>query len=221
MGRAPRMRRVGAAQDGLHARHHLARVEGLGQVVVRAQLEAHDAVDVLAPGGEHEDGRLAAPPDLPGDLHAVPAGQHEVEHDEVRVDPVVLPKGFVAVARLDDREAGLLQVEAHQLDDVALVIDDEDRLHAREDSPGAVRRRGGARQGDVSSAARPRSDLWHGPPHLHPSGRPAPLARGCPGGLGGAGPRRPRAGDALPRGGGPGRLLRTHRTAVRTGPGAH
>ncbi len=49
--------------------------------------------------------------------------------------PVVLPQGFLAVARLDDREAGLLQVEAHELDDVALVVDDEDGLHESEDSP--------------------------------------------------------------------------------------
>src|SRR5688572_31589512 len=35
-----------AAQDGLDARHQLAWVEGLGEVVVGAQLEADDLVDV-------------------------------------------------------------------------------------------------------------------------------------------------------------------------------
>jgi hypothetical protein len=75
--------RVGATQDGLHAGHQLARVEWLREVVVGADLEAYDAVDVLAACREHEDGGLAPAPDLAGHLHAVAPRQHEVEHDEV------------------------------------------------------------------------------------------------------------------------------------------
>src|SRR2546421_413495 len=43
-----------AAQDGVYARHKLARVERLRQVVVRADLKSDDAVNVLAAGGEHQ-----------------------------------------------------------------------------------------------------------------------------------------------------------------------
>ena len=76
-----------------------------------------------------------APSHLARDLDAVPPGQHQVEHDEVGVDAVVLSQRLLAVARLDDVVASLLEVETHELDDVAFVVDDEDRLHGRQDSP--------------------------------------------------------------------------------------
>src|SRR3990170_115664 len=44
-----------APEHGVHAREQLARIEGLGQVVVGAHLQADDAVDVIALGGEHDD----------------------------------------------------------------------------------------------------------------------------------------------------------------------
>src|SRR5437762_2023441 len=40
------------AQDRLHARDELTRVERLGQVVVGSDLEADDLVDVLVAGGQ-------------------------------------------------------------------------------------------------------------------------------------------------------------------------
>ncbi len=130
IGRAPRIAGIGAAEDGLDAGHHLARIERFGQVVVSAQLEADDAVDVLAPGREHEDRSLAPTAHLARDLGAIHLGHHEVEHDEVRVDALVLYEGLLAISRLDHGVAGLLEVQPHQLDDVAFVIDDEDGLHA-------------------------------------------------------------------------------------------
>jgi len=41
-------------------------------------------------------------------------------------------QGRFTVARADDREAFLLEVQPQQVDDVALVVDDEDRLHPAE-----------------------------------------------------------------------------------------
>jgi SpoU rRNA methylase family enzyme len=38
-----------AAQHGIDAQHELAHTEGLDDVVVGAELEAHDAVDLLRP----------------------------------------------------------------------------------------------------------------------------------------------------------------------------
>src|SRR2546423_6694117 len=45
----------GSAEDRLHARDELARIEGLRHVVVRADLEADDLVDVLVTRSEHQD----------------------------------------------------------------------------------------------------------------------------------------------------------------------
>src|SRR5882724_2860099 len=78
-------RRLGAAQDGADAGHQLARVEWLWQIVVRAHLEAHDAVDVLALGGQHQDRHARAGAQAAADRKPVLTRQHDVEHDEIRL----------------------------------------------------------------------------------------------------------------------------------------
>jgi hypothetical protein len=78
---------------------------------------------------EHQHGRVAAPADLPADLEAVDLRQHEVEDDQVGVVAGVAIEGFLPVRRGDDREALLLQVEPDEVDDVALIVHHEDRLH--------------------------------------------------------------------------------------------
>jgi len=45
-----------AAQHRLDAQHDFTRAEGLGDVIVGAELEADDAVDLLALRGEHDQG---------------------------------------------------------------------------------------------------------------------------------------------------------------------
>ena len=62
------------AQPGLHPGQELRHGEGLGEVVVRAQLQAHHAVHHLAAGREHEDGgRDAALPQVAAHVEAVAA----------------------------------------------------------------------------------------------------------------------------------------------------
>ena len=86
-----------AAQDRLDAAHELARGERLGDVVVGAELEAEDAVDLVAARGQHDDGdvgggaqvRAMSSPDLPG--------KHDVEDDEVGLDLVEDELGARAV----------------------------------------------------------------------------------------------------------------------------
>jgi hypothetical protein len=55
-GRAAVAPRAVPAQDRADARQQLARLEGFGQVVVGADLQADDAVHRVALGGEHHDG---------------------------------------------------------------------------------------------------------------------------------------------------------------------
>ena len=74
----------GAAQHGLDAREQLAHGEGLDDVVVGAELEADDAVDGIALGGEHENGKLALFANAFENLHAAHAGHHHVEHDDFK-----------------------------------------------------------------------------------------------------------------------------------------
>jgi hypothetical protein len=78
------LRCTAAAQHGLQAGHQLARLEGLGQVVVGAEFQAHHAVHHLAARGEHDDGQVAAAPDGAAQLEAVHLGQHHVEDGGVK-----------------------------------------------------------------------------------------------------------------------------------------
>lgn len=57
---------------------------GLDDVVVGAGLQADDDVEVVTAGGQHDDRQLAALADPAADLHAVDAGQHEVEQQQIR-----------------------------------------------------------------------------------------------------------------------------------------
>ena len=113
----------------MDARQQLARVEGLGQVVVGADLEADDAVDVLDLGGEHDDRRrVVGRAQAAADRQAVFAGQHQVEHDQV--DGLARQH---AVQRLgvfgqQDLEAFLRQVAAQQVADARIVVDDDDAV---------------------------------------------------------------------------------------------
>ena len=75
---------VRAPQERLDPAHQLAQPERLGQVVVGAELQADDLVDLVVAGRQDEDRRLGAGRAEPAqDLEAVDARQADVEHDEV------------------------------------------------------------------------------------------------------------------------------------------
>src|SRR5690349_21333729 len=66
---------LGAAQDRLDAREELALAEGLGDVVVGAQLQAHDAVGLLLAPGEDDDRQVERFAQPPRDREAGRVGQ--------------------------------------------------------------------------------------------------------------------------------------------------
>src|SRR3954447_21347429 len=115
-----------AAQRGPDARAELPQRERLGDVVVGAELEAEDLVDLLGLRGEHDDrdGRARAQP--PADLEPVELGHHHVEDDEVERALAEALERLAAVGRPDDVVAVLLQGEAEQRLDRLLVVDEED-----------------------------------------------------------------------------------------------
>ena len=122
VSRAVRPRRTCASSDGADARDELAQPERLDDVVVRAELEPDDAVDLLALGGDHDDRDVRASAQLAADGEPVDVGQAEVEQDEVgrrRVERL-LP-------RRDARHLEALRAQAldERLGDRVLVLDDE------------------------------------------------------------------------------------------------
>ncbi|MNV64472.1 hypothetical protein D3C71_1571160 [compost metagenome] len=73
-----------ATQNGFYTGHQLIGVERLGQVIVGAQLQALDAAQLIALGGQHDDGDLIVrTTQAAAGGQAVFAGQHQVEDDQV------------------------------------------------------------------------------------------------------------------------------------------
>jgi hypothetical protein len=73
-------------QQRARARHQLANAEGLGEVIVRAALEAEHLVAFLAARGQHQHRHVLVGPvaaDGAADRHAVDPGQHQIQDDEV------------------------------------------------------------------------------------------------------------------------------------------
>ena len=117
-----------AAEDRLHAGDELARVERLRQVVVGADLEPDDLVDVLVASRQHQDrniGRMAQPP---ADLDPVDVRQHQVENDERR--RLGLGQGERVTARRGDFDAvpGVAQIHRHERGDRRFVLDHQHGL---------------------------------------------------------------------------------------------
>ena len=72
-----------AAEHGPDAGHQLRRAERLGQVIVRAGVQAGDPVGLGRPGRQHDHRDLALPPHQSEHLEAVQPGHHHVEEQQV------------------------------------------------------------------------------------------------------------------------------------------
>ena len=115
-----------AAQHGSPARHALARVEGLYDVVVCPEVESGDAVfDVVARRDDQDRCRVARGPYRAQNVEAVPVGQVEVEqHDGIPVRR----ESFLALdaaARPIDHHALVLERLFQSSADRRIVFDQE------------------------------------------------------------------------------------------------
>src|SRR5215210_8519073 len=115
----------GSAQDGLHARDELARVERLRHVVVGADFEADDLVHVLVPGRQHQDRDVGLLTDATADLDPVDVREHQVEHDQRGLLLLHGGERLRAVRGAADFVAGVLAVERDEGCDRGLVLHDE------------------------------------------------------------------------------------------------
>ena len=142
------------AEDALHARDELTRVERLRHVVVGADLESDDLVDVLVTRREHEDRDVRGLANPPAELDAVAVRQVEVEDDERGSLPGERDQRGLRARGGLDRVAGVAQVRGDERRDRRLVLDDQDgvrrrhctglRLRARAARGGSARARSGA-----------------------------------------------------------------------------
>src|SRR5664279_2268361 len=130
-GRARRFHLRPAPQHGVDAGEQLARIEGFGKVVVGADLEADDAVDILDLGGEHDDRRhVVGGAQAPADRQAVLAGQHQVEDDEVHGLARQQAVERLGVFGQQHLETLLRQIASQQVANTGIIVDDDDAVRA-------------------------------------------------------------------------------------------
>ncbi len=132
LGRGRRRRVSRPPQDRVDPRHQFARAERLCHIVVAADFEAQDAVDLLVARRQEQDRRVGGLPDLPADFQPVHLRHADVEHDEFVDVAVELAQRLLAVLRDGDRHAGLFEREADDVADMRVIVDDENGMsHVR------------------------------------------------------------------------------------------
>ena len=117
-GPAPAERRVDPGQELLDA-------EGLGHVVVGAQVERADLVGLGPAGRQHDDADVGQLADVAAQLEPVGVGQHQVEQHEVRDAELECPLDGLTVLRDDHVVAANGQVRPDEVHDVLVVFHDQ------------------------------------------------------------------------------------------------
>ena len=121
-----------AAQNGLDARHQFADTERLDDVIVRAEFEADDAVNLLAARRNHDDRHVAGLAEFAAHVEAVHFGDHQVEQDQVGLEFPREAQGRAPIRGDLHIVQRLAEVVCQQIGDRGLVIHDEDAMcHAR------------------------------------------------------------------------------------------
>jgi hypothetical protein len=92
------------------------------------QRQADDPIHLLLPRGQHQDRDVRPLSKLTAHLPTVHRGQHEVQDDEKRIVTPRQVQARLPVQGLDGVEAGAGKIALDQRGDIAIVLDDQDRL---------------------------------------------------------------------------------------------
>ncbi len=116
-----------APQQRTDASEELAELEGLGQIVIRAGLEAADAIQRRESSGQHDDGSvIARRAKLCAKLETVQIRKHHIEHDgAVSVGAHQKLRGPSRRLRDVNGESVELEIELQARGEMALVLDHE------------------------------------------------------------------------------------------------
>jgi hypothetical protein len=114
------------AQHRPHAADELAWAEGLGDVVVGSELQASNAVILLALGRKHNHRDARDLADQAQRLEAVEVRHHHVEQDQIGQAVAQLLQRSCAGGRFEDLKTVVFEVEPDEVDDARLVVDNQD-----------------------------------------------------------------------------------------------
>ena len=144
------------AQHGANPRQQFACLERLRQIVVGAQLQADDAVGLIAARGQHHHRQVRAAAYLPAHVEAIAVRQHEVENHQVcvvRAQPCQAVGGGFGVR---DIESGVGRIVDHHTGQAGVVFDHQQGLMHQGRFPPATGRPSASR---CQGTARAHQDL--------------------------------------------------------------
>jgi len=111
-----------APDEGAQTGEQLLQIKGLDDIIIRADVQAADAVLELVAGGQHEDGSFLGFAQTAQDLPAVHLGQHDIEHHAVVVIIFSVEQPRFAVGGAVHCVALLLQGLSEAAEQVRLVF---------------------------------------------------------------------------------------------------
>jgi hypothetical protein len=116
------------AEHGFDAGQQLFDAERFDDVIVRSALQSRDAVVLLAPRRQNDDGQCGADfPDSPQNLQSVGSGQHQVQQQQIEVLFERHRQAFVPASALEHGETGKPQRIHHAPADGRIVFDRKNR----------------------------------------------------------------------------------------------
>ena len=125
-------RRLSAPQNGINPGHQLPGREGLGHVVIRPHIEPPNPIRLLAPGRQHDNRQIPGCPiplQAAGKINAALAGQHPVQHHEIRQAKAQRGTGVLGRLRMPNPMPGSLQSQRHHLADGRFIFYQQNARH--------------------------------------------------------------------------------------------
>ena len=106
----------------LHACHQLAWAEGFGQIIVRAQSQTANLVDIVLLGGNHQNGHVLVLADALADLKPVNPRKHQVQDNQIKLLCQRSCKTCVSAVLNLDLKVIELQIILLKLSDCLLIL---------------------------------------------------------------------------------------------------
>src|SRR5262249_12300536 len=122
-----------ATENRFHTQDKLAWAEGLHHIIVRADFESYNAIDLFGASRKHNDRNASGAITLAkvsADFQTVNVRQHDVKDDQIGWMFLDAIKGQPATYRRRYLKSGLVQVVADKALDVGIIVHDQDAFHA-------------------------------------------------------------------------------------------
>ena len=122
-------RALAAPQNRFDTGHKLPRIKGLGQVVIRAQFQTEDLIDIFIASCKHQNGNpILQSSQATTDFKAIQFWEHDIQDYQGRLEPFHFFQGDFAVIRRLGVKSLSFEIHPRKLDDGRLIIYEEDQF---------------------------------------------------------------------------------------------